>query len=96
MHCNSITLPLKVTTYISHDIHDQSFGELLYTKSVWSRTTLAFPDYTPEKLREDLEQALYTAHTYQHTQPCCHILILPDWTHTLYLAHNLHTSYAQN
>jgi hypothetical protein len=47
-------------------------------------------------MKQALEQAIYSAHAHRHTSPSSHILILPNWEHSPYLARNLHTSYAQN
>jgi len=38
---------------------------------------------------------LLSAHAHRHTQPSSHILILSNWQHSPYLAHNLHSSYTQ-
>jgi hypothetical protein len=46
-------------------------------------------------MKQALEQAIYSAHAHRHTSPSSHILILPNWEHSPYLARNLHTSYAQ-
>ena len=51
--------------------------------------------YKAENLTTALEQALYNAHAHRHTQPSSHILILPNWQHSPYLARNLHSAYVQ-
>jgi len=91
--CNPINLPLRAKTYISHDSQDAIFGALPYTKSAWPGTSLAFPEYKAEKLKTALEEAIHNAHAHRHTTPSSHILILPNWVHTPYLARNLHKSY---
>jgi hypothetical protein len=58
-------------------------------------TSLAIPDCIADKLTKALEQALYNAHTHQHTKLSSHIFILPKWEHTLYLARNLHSAYVK-
>ena len=93
LHCDPITLPLRAKQYISHDPLDSQFGATFYTDTAWPDTYLAIPDYTPDKLTRVLEQALYNAHAHRHTRPSSHILTLPNWEHTPYLANNLHPSY---
>jgi hypothetical protein len=66
---------------------------MTYTRSAWQDTSLAISDYTTDKLTKALEQALYSVHTHRHTKPISHILILPKWEHTPYLARNLHSAY---
>jgi hypothetical protein len=95
IHCNPINLPLRAKTYISHDTKDTRFGAIPYTPTAWPGKSLSLPDYTPSKLRQALEHAIYSAHAYIHTSPSSHILLLPDWEHSPYLARKLHTSYAQ-
>jgi hypothetical protein len=58
-------------------------------------TSLALPEYTPDKLKQALEQAIYSAHAQRHISPSSHILILPNWEHSPYHDRNLHTSYVQ-
>ena len=88
-----MTLSLRAKNYISHNPRDAGFGALPYTKTAWSDASLALPAYKAEQLATTLEQALYIAHAHRHTQPSSHILILPNWQHFSYLAHNLHSSY---
>ena len=38
---------------------------------------------------------MYNARPHKHTTPSSHILILPNWVHTPYLARNLHKFYTQ-
>ena len=95
IHCNPINLPLRAKTYISHDTRDTHFGATPYTRTAWPSTSLALPDYTPHRMKQALEQAIYSAHAHRHTSPSSHILILPNWEHSPYLARNLHTTYAQ-
>jgi hypothetical protein len=90
-----MTLPLRANEYISHDPRDTTFGALPYFKTAWPDASLALPVYTTEHLTTTLEQALYNAHAHRHTQPSSHILILPNWQHSPYLARNLHSSYTQ-
>ena len=95
LHCNPINLPLRAKTYISHDPKDTRFGAIPYTHTTWPGISLALPEYTPYRLKQALEQAIYSAHAHRHTSPSSHILILPNWEHSPYLARNLHTSYTQ-
>jgi len=95
IHCNPISLPLRAKTYISHDPKDACFGAILYTKTAWPGTSLALPDYTPNKLKHALGQALYSAHVHRHTSPSNHIMLLPNWEYITYLARNPHTTYVQ-
>ncbi len=74
---------------------DADFGALPHTKTAWLDASLALPGYKTEQLTIALEQALYSAHAHRHTQPSSHILILPNWKHSPYLARNLHSSYTQ-
>ncbi len=90
-----MTLPMRAKEYISHDPRDTVFGALPYTKTAWPDASLALPAYKAEQLTTTREQAMYIAHAHQHTQPCSHILILPNWQHSSYLARNLHSSYTQ-
>ena len=90
-----MTLPLREKEYISHDPKEEIFGALPYTKTTWPYASLALPTYTAERLVTSLEQALCSAYAHRHTQPSSHILILPNWQHSLYLARNLHSSYVQ-
>jgi hypothetical protein len=91
-----VTLPLRTKEYISHDPKDATFGVLPYTKTAWSDASLALPPaYKAEHITTALEQAVYNAHAHRHTQPSSHILILPNWQHSPYLARNLHSSYVQ-
>ena len=53
------------------------------------------PDYTADKLKQAREQALYIAHAHRHTSPSSHVLLLPSWEHSPYLARNFYTSYVQ-
>ncbi len=48
LHCNPIILPLRAKEYISQDPKDADFGALPYTKSAWSGTSLALPEYKAE------------------------------------------------
>jgi len=66
-----------------------------YTRSDWPDTSLIITYYTVDKLTKTLEQALYSAHAHHHTKPSSHILILPNWEHTPYLARNLHSAYVK-
>ena len=93
--CNPMTLPLRAKGYVSHDPQDATFGALPYTKTSWPDASLALPAYKAEHLTIALEQALYIAHAHRHTQPSIHILILPIWQYSSYLARNLHSSFAQ-
>jgi hypothetical protein len=95
IHCNPMTLPLRATEYISHDPRDGDFGALPFTHTAWPDASLALPGYQPAQLTVALEQAIYSAHAHRHTQPSSHVLILPNWQHSPYLARNLHTSYVQ-
>jgi ribonuclease HI len=95
IHCNPINLPLRAKTYISHDPRDTRFSATPYTHTAWPGTSLAIPEYTPYRLKQALEQAIYSAHAHRHTSPSSHILILPNWEHSPYLARNLHSTYAQ-
>ena len=90
-----MTLPLRAKEYISQDPKDATFGALPYTKTAWPDASLALPTYTADVLTTSLEQALYNAHAHRHTQPSSHILVLPHWQHSPYLARNLHNSYIQ-
>ncbi len=90
-----MTLPLRAKEYMSHDPRDATFGALPYTKTAWSDASLALPAYKAKHLTTALEQSLYSAHAHRHTQPCSHILILPFWQHSPYLARNLHSAYTQ-
>jgi hypothetical protein len=90
-----MALPLRAIEYISHDPRDATFGALPYTKTAWPDASLALPAYKTEHLTTNREQALYSAHAHQHTQPSSHILILSNWQHSPYLARNLHSSYTQ-
>jgi len=90
-----MTLPLRATDYISHDPNYEFFGALPYTKTAWPDAFLALPAYKAEQLATALEQALYIAHAHRHTHPSSHILILPNWQQSLYLARSLHSSYTQ-
>jgi len=74
---------------------DADFGAISYTKSAWPGTSLAMSDYSANKLKQALEQAIYSAHTRRHNSPISQILLLPKWEHNPYLARNLHTSYVQ-
>ena len=95
IHCNPINLPLRANTYTPHKPKDASFGAIPYIKTAWPGTSLALPDYTPHKLKQTLEQALYSAHVHGNTSPRSHILFLPNWKYSQYLALNLHTIYVQ-
>jgi hypothetical protein len=95
IHCSPMTLPLRSKEYISHDPRDATFGALLYTKSAWSGASLTLPSYKTDHLTTALEQAMYSAHAHRHTQPSSHILILPNWQPSPYLARNLHSTYSQ-
>ena len=95
IHCSPMTLPLRAKEYISHDPEDATFGALPYTKTAWPDASLALPAYKAENMTTALEQALYSAHAHRHTQPSSHILILPNWQHSPYLARNLHSAYVQ-
>ena len=86
IHCNSINLPLRAKTCISHDPKDACFSATPYTKTAWPGTSLALPDYTPIKLKQTLEQAIYSAHAHRHTSCNNHILLLPSREHSPYLA----------
>jgi hypothetical protein len=90
-----MTLSLRVKEYISHDPKDVIFGCLPYIKTAWPDASLALPTHKVEQLTTTLEQALYNAHAYKHTQPSSHILTLPNWQHSLYLARSLYSSYTQ-
>jgi ribonuclease HI len=90
-----MTLPLRAREYISHDPKDANFGAIPYTKTAWPDASLALPAYKAEHLTMALEQALYSAHAHRRTQPSSHILILPNWQHSPYLARNLHSAYVQ-
>ena len=90
-----MTLPLRAREYISHDPKDATFGAIPYTKTDWPDASLALPSYKAEYLTTALEQALYNAHAHRHTQPSNHILILPNWQHSPYLARNLYSAYVQ-
>jgi hypothetical protein len=78
LHCDPITLPLRAKQYIYHDTLDSQFGAAPYTDTAWPGTSLAIPDYTPDKLTRALEQAIYSAHAHRHTRASSHILILPN------------------
>ena len=91
--CIPINLPLPAKIYISHDPMDAAFGAIPYTKAAWLGTSLALPIYTAGKLKQALEQGIYSAHAHRHTSPSSHILLLPNWEHIPYLARNLRTSY---
>ena len=95
IHCNPINLPLRAKTYISHDPRDTRFSATPYTHTAWPGTSLAIPEYTPYRLKQALEQAIYSAHAHRHTSPSSQVLILPNWEHSPYLARNLHSTYAQ-
>jgi hypothetical protein len=95
IHCNPINLLLRSKTYISHDPKDACFGAIPYTKTTWPETSLALQDYTPDKLKQAVEQLLYNAHAHRHTSFNSKILLLPNWEHSSYLARNLHNSYVQ-
>jgi len=95
LHYGLITLPLRAKQYIPHDPLDSQYGATPYIDTAWPDTSLAIPDYTPDKLTRAPEQALYNAHAHRHTRPSSHILILPNWEHTPFFARNLHTSYVQ-
>ena len=95
IHCNPINLPLRAKTYISHDPRDTRFSATPYTHTAWPDTSLALPEYTPYRLKQALEQAIYSAHAHRHTSPSSQVLILPNWEHSPYLARNLHSTYAQ-
>ena len=90
-----MTLLLRAKEYISHDPKDATFGALPYTKTAWPDASLALPTYKAEHLATALEQAVYSAHAHRRSQPSSHILILPDWQHSSYLARNLHSAYVQ-
>jgi len=90
-----MTLPLRAKEYVSHDPRDIIFGALPYTKTACPDASLALSAYKAENLTIALEQALYSAHAHRHTQPSSHILTLPNWEHSPYLARNLHSSYTQ-
>ena len=90
-----MTLPLRAKEYVSHAPRDAVFGAFPVTKNVWPDASLALPAYKTEQLATALEQALYIAHAHRHTQASSHILILPNWQHSPYLARNLHSSYSQ-
>jgi hypothetical protein len=90
-----MTLPLRAKEYISHDPRDATFGAIPYTKTAWPDASLALLAYKAEHLTMALEQALYSEHAHRHTQPSSHILILPNWQHSPYLARNLHSAYVQ-
>ena len=87
--------PLRTKEYTSHDRKDAIFGAIPYTKTAWPDASLALPAYKVEHLTTTLEQALYNAHAHRHSQPSSHILILPNWQHSPYLARNLHSAYVQ-
>jgi hypothetical protein len=53
-----MTLPLRVTEYISHDPRDAVFKALPYTKTAWLDASLALLAYKAEQLATALEQAL--------------------------------------
>ncbi len=55
IHCNPINLPLRAKTYNSHDPKDICFGAKPYTHTAWPGTSLALPEYTPDKLKQALE-----------------------------------------
>jgi hypothetical protein len=93
IHSNPINLPLRSKTYISHDPKDACFGAIPYIKTAWPGSSLALPYYTPIKLKQAREQALYNAHAHRHASPSKHILLLPNWGHSPYLARNLHTAH---
>jgi len=93
--CNPMTLPLRAKEFIFHDLTGATFGALPYTKIAWLYASLALPAYKVEHLTKALEQAMYIAHAHRHTQPSSHILILPNWKHSPYLARNFHSSYTQ-
>jgi len=82
IHCNTINLPLRAKTYISHDPQDAVFLAFPYTKSAWPGTSLALPEYKADKLKTALEQVIYKAYAHRHTTPSRHILMLPNWIHT--------------
>jgi len=96
IHCSPMTLPLRAKEYISHDPQDATFGALPYTKTAWPDASLALPSYKAGHLTTTLGQALNSAHAHRHTQPNNHMLILPNWQHSPYLARDLHSSYAQS
>jgi len=80
---------------MSHDPRDATFGALPCTKTAWSNASLALPTYTDEHLTIAIEQALNNAHAHRHTQSSSHILILPNWQRSPYLARILHSAYSQ-
>jgi hypothetical protein len=90
-----MTLPLRAKEYISHYSRDATFGDLPYIKTAWSNASLALQAYKVEHITTALEQALFSAHAYRHTQPSSHVPILPNWQHSPYLARNLHSAYTQ-
>ena len=90
-----MTLPLQAKEYISHDPRDEVFGALPHTKIAWPDAFLALPTYKAEQLTTVREKALYIAHAHRHTPPSSHILILPNWQHSPYLARNFHSSHIQ-
>jgi hypothetical protein len=94
IHCNPINLPLRSKMYISHGPKDACFGGIPYTNTTWPDTSLALPEYKPDKLKQALEQAIYSAHTHRHTSPSSHILLLPigNTAHTSPETSTLHTS----
>ena len=91
--CNPMALPLRAKEYISHDPRDTVFGALPYTRTAWPDASLALPDYKAKQVTTALEKALYNAQAHCHAEPSSHILILPNWQHSPYLARNLHSSY---
>ena len=95
IHNSPMSLPPRAKEYISHDPKDATFWALIYTKTAWPDACLALPTYKVKPLTRALEQALYNAHAHRHTRPSSHILILPNWQHSPYLARNLHSSYVQ-
>ncbi len=90
-----MTLHLRAKEYISHDPKDTTFGAIPYTKTAWPDASMALPAYQTDHLTTALEQKLYSAHAHQHNQHNSHILILPNWQHSPYLARNLHSAYVQ-
>ena len=91
IHCNPINLPLRAKTYISHDPRDTRFSATPYTHTAWPGTSLAIPEYKPYRLKQALEQAIYSAHAHRHTSPSSHILILPNTSRTWPATYTHHT-----
>ena len=90
-----MTLPLRAKEYMSYDPKDATFGALPCIKTAWPDASLVLPAYKAEHLTTTLEQAQHSALAHRHTQPSSHILILPIWQHSPYLARNRHSSYTQ-